>query len=159
MMINAKRWVATIFCLTVSTASAEDIYHNPPSEERTWPFTLSLPTCDDASVLRKIMHDFANREREYWASSLFINIFEKIKETGERPYGDSYTPRRYCTSEGLFSDGIKRQVYYTITPDQSVILSGQVIDWCIDGLDRNHVDGPHCRRVRNTANNYDSLKY
>ncbi len=148
-MIYAKRWVATIFCLAVSAASAEDIYHNPPSDDRAWPFTLSLPSCDDASVLRKIMHDFENREREYWASSLFINIFEKIKETGERPYGDSYTPRRYCASHALFSDGVRRQVYYNITPDQSVILSGQVIDWCVDGLNRAHTDGPNCRRVRN----------
>jgi hypothetical protein len=148
----------TIFCLVISTASAKDIYHNPPAEERAWPFTLSLPSCDDTSVLRKIMHDFESREREYWASSLFINIFEKIKETGVRPYGDSYTPRRYCFSEGLFSDGVKRQVYFSITPDQSVILSGQVIDWCVDGLDRNHADGPHCRRVRNTSDNYNSFQ-
>ncbi len=157
-MIITNRWLVTIFCLAISTASAKDIYHNPPAEERAWPFTLSLPSCDDTSVLRKIMHDFESREREYWASSLFINIFEKIKETGVRPYGDSYTPRRYCFSEGLFSDGVKRQVYFSITPDQSVILSGQVIDWCVDGLDRNHADGPHCRRVRNTSDNYNSFQ-
>ena len=44
-------------------------------------------------------------------------------------------------------DGVKRDVFYNITPDQSVILSGQVIDWCVVGLDRAHVDGPNCRRV------------
>lgn len=140
--------VASIIFVATS-AVAEDIYHNPPSEEGAWPFSFSLPACDDASVLRKIIHDFENREREFWASGLYINIFDNVRETGNRPYGQSYTPRRYCASEGLFSDGTKRWIYYNITPDQSVILSGQVIDWCVDGLDRTHADGPNCRRVRN----------
>jgi len=128
-------------------AYADDIYHNPPSEDRAWPFTLDLPKCDDFYVLRKIMQDFENREREYWSSDLYINRFENVMETGLRTFGQSYTPRRYCRSEGIFGDGVKRDVFYNITPDQSVILSGQVIDWCVVGLDRAHVDGPNCRRV------------
>lgn len=136
-----------LLTILVMPACADSLYHNPPSEERAWPFTLELPSCDDFYVLRKIMQDFQNREREYWASDLFINRFDNIKEIGLRSHGQSYTPRRYCQGEGLFGDGLKRDVFYNITPDQSVILTGQVIDWCVVGLDRTHVDGPNCRRV------------
>lgn len=143
--------IAVLLLFSIVPAYAEGIYHNPPSEEGAWPYTLELPACDDNYVLRKIMHDFENREREYWASNLFINKFDSIKETGNRTHGLSYTPRRYCESEALFSDGVTRSVFFNITPDQSVILTGQVIDWCVVGLDRSHVDGPNCRRVTNAA--------
>lgn len=139
--------VIIVSVMLMATANAEDIYYNPPSEEGAWPFLLDLPECDDQSILRKIMHDFENREREYWASKLYISKFENIKELGNRTHGLSYTPRRYCQSEAIFSDSIKRSVFYNLTPDQSVILTGQVIDWCVVGLDRAHVDGPNCQRV------------
>jgi hypothetical protein len=140
-------YFCVLLTLFLVPACADSLYHNPPSEERAWPFTLELPNCDDFYVLRKIMQDFQNREREYWASDLFINRFDNIKEIGLRSHGQSYTPRRYCRGEGLFGDGLKREIFYNITPDQSVILTGQVIDWCVVGLDRAHVDGPNCRRV------------
>lgn len=140
-----------ILALLLTQAKAEDIYHNPPSEEGAWPYVQDLPRCEDEYVLRKIMYDFEKREREYWSSNLYINKFIKIEETGVRSNGLSYTPRRYCKSEAVFSDALKRIVYFNITPDQSVILSGQVIDWCINGLDREHVDGPNCQRVTNSV--------
>ena len=140
-----------LFCvismLFIIPVQAEEIYHNPSSEDGAWPFTLDLPSCDNEYVLRKIMHDFENREREYWSSDLFINKFEEIKEAGLRSHGLSYTPRRYCRAYGQFSDNRNREVLYNITPDQSVILSGQVIDWCVVGLDREHANGVNCRRV------------
>ncbi len=136
-----------ILALIATDLKGEDIYHNPPSEEGAWPFTLELPACDDYYVIRKIMHDFENREREFWASDLFIDKFENVRETGLRDHGASYTPRRYCSAQGVFSDGLKRDVYFNITPDQSVILTGQVIDWCVVGLDHAHIDGPNCKRV------------
>lgn len=142
-----RLFLSFIIALLVTHVRADDVYHNPPSEEGAWPYTLDLPACDDHYVLRKIMHDFESREREFWSSFLFINKFENIKEAGLRSHGLSYTPRRYCNAEAVFSDGVRRQVYYNITPDQSVILSGQVIDWCIVGLDRAHVDGKNCKRV------------
>jgi len=136
-----------LLAFTIRPSFADEIYHNPPSENRAWPYTSELPGCDDFYVLRKIMHDFENREREYWASDLFINRFENVLEIGLRSFGQSYTPRRFCKSVAIFGDGVKRDVYYNITPDQSVILTGQIIDWCVVGLDRAHVDGPNCRRV------------
>lgn len=138
-----------MFILGSSYVLADDIYHNPEPEKGAWPFISDPPACDDYYVLRKIMHDFENREREFWASDLFINHFDHIRQTGFRPNGMSYIPRRYCQSEAFFGDGVKRTVYYAITPDQSVILTGQIIDWCVVGLDRTHVDGANCQRVRN----------
>lgn len=127
---------------------AEGIYQNPPSEHGAWPFYSVIPECDDPYVLRKIIHDFEVREREYWNSDLVISTFRNVQETGLRNHGPDYTPRRYCKSGGVMSDGREHDVFYNITPDQSIILSGQIIDWCIEGLDRAHVDGPHCQRVR-----------
>lgn len=137
-----------ILAIFVSYAYADDIYHDSESEKTLWPFEFDLPVCDDYYVLRKIMHDFQSREKEFWASDLFISEFAKVNQTGLRTFGRSYIPRRYCQSEALFGDGVKRMVYYSITPDQSVILTGQVIDWCVVGLDRTHVNGPNCQRVR-----------
>lgn len=139
--------ITILFVFFISAVYADEIYRNPPSEEGAWPFTFDTPACDDAYVLRKIMHDFEKRERDFWNSDLFIARFEIIKETGLRSHGLSYTPRRYCKSTAIFGDGAKRDVFYNITPDQSIIFSGQVIDWCVVGLDRAHVDGPNCRRV------------
>ncbi len=151
-----RRWIDTYCSLAMFFSAlllccaslAEDIYSNPPSEQGAWPYDYDLPVCEDPIVLRKIIHDFELREREYWNSGLFINSFASVLETGHRVHGLDYTPRRYCKSIGLFSDGLERNVFYNISPDQSVILSGQVIDWCIQGLDRTHVDGPECQRVR-----------
>ena len=141
----------TIFLIALFVnwrVSAEDIYQNPDSERRIWPYTADVPACDDPFVLRKIIHDFEKREREFWNTGLFISEFKDVVETGQRIHGLDYTPRRYCKTVGIFGDGHERNVYYNITPDQSIILSGQIIDWCIQGLDRTHVDGPDCRRVR-----------
>ena len=131
----------------VAPSCAEDIYHNPSSAEGAWPFTLEMPICDDFYVLRKIMHDFQTREREFWSSDLAIVQFDNINETEIKDRDTSYTPRRYCKSTAYFSDGIRRDVVYNISPDQSVILNGPVIDWCVVGLDRAHVDGVNCKRV------------
>jgi hypothetical protein len=141
----ALLFIALLLCKSVL---AEGIYSNPPSEQGAWPYNADLPVCDDPIVLRKIIHNFEVREREYWNSGLFINSFTNVIQTGLRVHGLDYTPRRYCKSIGLFSDGVERDIFYNISPDQSVILSGQVIDWCIQGLDRTHVDGPNCQRVR-----------
>jgi len=142
-----RLFIIILSIILIIPACAEGIYHNPPSEEGAWPFMSDLPGCDDSYVLRKIMHDFENREREYWSSDLYINKFWDIAENGLRTHGLSYTPRRYCRSMALLSDGSTREVFYNITPDQSIILAGQVIDWCVVGLDRAHVDGPNCQRV------------
>src|SRR5262249_9580103 len=59
-----------------------------------------LPGCEDPIVLRKIIQYFGEKERAYWQSDLQIVAFERIRETGFRPWArgaPDAIPRRFCS--------------------------------------------------------------
>ena len=66
-----------LLAFTIRPSFADEIYHNPPSENRAWPYTSELPGCDDFYVLRKIMHDFEKGKFIYYLFQKFY-IYDEI---------------------------------------------------------------------------------
>jgi len=57
-----------------------------------------LPGCDDSGVLSTISDRFAQKEGEYWNSTIRLAGFDRIREIGYRANGVAYIPRRYCVA-------------------------------------------------------------
>lgn len=117
----------------------------PLAENRVSPYRADLPACSDPGVLAEISWSFKGREWEYWGSGLEIEAFDPPVEFGYRTNGLSYIPRRYCQTDALFNDGLRRHVVYNIGEALGFIGLGSGVTWCVVGLDRNHAFSPNCR--------------
>jgi hypothetical protein len=105
-----------------------------------------LPACEVA--LDKIASRFAQKEGQFWNSSLQILGFEKVRETAFRPWAKQTIPRRFCSAVALVSDGRKHRVDYWIGEDTGPIGIGWGVEWCVAGLDRNWAYNPGCKMAR-----------
>lgn len=120
-----------------------------PAERRDAPLSVAVPGCDDPSVLARISARFASREWDYWDSGLTIASFDRVSELGFRSNGLDYVPRRYCAARAMLSDGVARKVTYAIASELGWLgVVGYGVEWCVDGLDRNHAYGGGCRAAR-----------
>ena len=105
-----------------------------------------LPACEVA--LGKIASRFAQKESQYWNSSLQILDFERVREIAYRPWAAGTIPRRFCTATALVSDGRKHTVNYWIGEDTGMIGMTWGVEWCVVGLDRNWAYNPRCKMAR-----------
>lgn len=120
-----------------------------PAERRDAPLSPDIPTCDDPMVLGKIMSRFSTREWRYWDSGLAIAGFDRVAEVGYRTNGLDYYPRRYCVARAIFEGGATRKVTYAVASDLGWLgVLGFGVEWCVEGLDRNHAYGGDCRAAR-----------
>jgi len=143
-----KRIFLCMAALFVFAASAHAAGIIVPAEERYHPWTGDLPGCDDAGVLSRISDRFAQKEGEFWNSSIRLASFDRIREIGYRANGVAYIPRRYCVARSVDADGKFRPVIYNIGEDLGVIGWGYGVEWCVVGLDRNHAYEPACSVLR-----------
>ena len=107
-----------------------------------------VPLCDHGWVQSTIMSRFSHKEGKFWNSELTIVGFEDIRETVFNPWRHGSIPRRFCRAVALVSDGVRRQVYYSIAEDQGMIGMKWGVEWCVDGLDRNWAYSPRCRMAK-----------
>jgi hypothetical protein len=107
-----------------------------------------LPACEDPMALAEIQSRFAAKERRFWQSGLELVAFDRIRETGFRPWSHDTIPRRFCSGRVQVSDGVWRPVHYLIAEDQGMIGATWGVDWCVVGLDRNWANSPVCRMVQ-----------
>ena len=107
-----------------------------------------VPLCTDYGPLDKIIGRFANKEGDFWNSSLRIVGFEQIREIAWEPWSSGTIPRRYCTASVLVSDGKRHAINYSIIEDGGIIGSTYGVEWCVVGLDRNWAYNPACRAAR-----------
>ncbi len=143
-----RAWLAVAVALLISSAPAlaRDLR---PAEERDHPFSADLAACDDAAVLGHISNYFGQREFQFWASPLRIVHFENVRPVSSRPWGLDMIPRRFCTATALVSDGVKREVDYSVRSGLGFAgLGTSDVDWCVRGLDRAHVQSPYCRMAQ-----------
>ncbi len=120
-----------------------------PAEERDHSFSANLSSCDDGAVLGHIASYFATREARFWGSSLKIDYFENVQTVAERPWGLDTIPRRFCTVTAMLSDGVKRQVDYSVRSGLDFVGIGTSnVDWCVRGIDRAHSQSANCKMAR-----------
>src|SRR5512146_1637752 len=62
-----------------------------------------LPACEAA--LDTIASRFSQKEGRFWNSDLQILGFDRVRQTGFRPWAPETVPRRYCTAVAQVSDG------------------------------------------------------
>jgi hypothetical protein len=116
-------------------------------------FWLSGPRYDGRvapceAALQTIASQFREKESTFWNSALEITGYSQIHETTFRPWQSDNIPRRYCSAEALLNDGKARKVHYSIIEDGGFASSGQGVEWCVVGLDRNWAYNPVCRNAR-----------
>jgi hypothetical protein len=107
-----------------------------------------VPLCTDRGPLDKITMRFANKEGDFWNSSLKIVGFDQIREIAWEPWSSNAIPRRFCTGTVTISDGKRRVINYSIIEDAGMIGSEYGVEWCVAGLDRNWAYNPACRAAR-----------
>jgi len=107
-----------------------------------------VPLCDQPFALSTIQSRFAHKEGWFWASALEIVRFEKVREVAFRPWADNTIPRRFCNARALTSDGVWRQVHYSIIEDGGFIGGTWGVEWCVVGVDRNWAYNPACRQAK-----------
>jgi hypothetical protein len=107
-----------------------------------------VPLCTDRGPLDKITSRFANKESDFWNSSLKITRFDDIREIAWEPWSDGTIPRRFCTAHVVVSDGKRHLINYSIIEDGGMIGSEYGVEWCVAGLDRNWAYNPSCRAAR-----------
>ena len=96
-----KRIFVCLAALFAFAASAQAAGIIVPAEERYTPCTGVLPACDDPGVLSRITDRFAQKEAEYWNSSIRLAGFDRVQEIGYRANGVAYIPRRYCIARSV----------------------------------------------------------
>ena len=120
-----------------------------PAERREFPaYDANLPPCADQYVLGEISNKFSTAEDRFWNTSLRIAAFERIRETGWRPWGLSKIPRRFCSGVVIMSDGRKRRIDYSVREGLSFLGASWGTEWCITGLDREYAYAPWCKQAQ-----------
>ena len=147
-MIGKIGALAPAFAALLTLAPARAAGVVVPNAERNAPFSETLPACDDAGVLHRIRDRFAQKESEYWSSSLTLGEIDRIAEIGYRANGLAYIPRRYCVARAQLNDLKPRNVIYAIQEDLGIIGIDYGVEWCVVGLDRNLAYAPGCQAVR-----------
>jgi hypothetical protein len=107
-----------------------------------------VPLCEASGALGNIQARFSEKEGHFWNSDLQIVGFENIREIAFRPWAEGTIPRRFCSAMALVSDGVKRQVNYSIAEDTGFIGMFPGVEWCVVGLDRNWAYNPRCKMAR-----------
>jgi hypothetical protein len=141
---------AALGVLFALLASGHDAQAANPLELNFW---LSGPKYDGrlkecAAALGTITAQFQEKESNFWNSKLEIKAYGAVHETALRPWQSDNIPRRYCAADVMTSDGVHRQVYYSIIEDGGFAGYGQGVEWCITGLDRNWAYNPACKAAR-----------
>jgi hypothetical protein len=116
-------------------------------------FWLSGPRYDGRvanceAALPTITSQFQEKESTFWNSSLQIAGYGRIHETAFRPWQSDNIPRRYCSADVMLNDGKQRTVHYSIIEDGGFASSGQGVEWCVTGLDRNWAYNPSCKAAK-----------
>lgn len=136
----------TLLATSPSQAMEDKMF---PSKTHPWrKYTGDLPPCGFPKVFDRIAWHFYERETQYWESRMTIAGFEHPKEIAMEPWGLEYVPRRFCRADVWTSDGVKRDIYYSIAEGLGEAGIGWGVDWCIVGLDRNLAYAPRCQMAR-----------
>jgi hypothetical protein len=131
--------------LVCGAAEAADAPYTPEARGIVAAESVRLPACDSPGVFKKIATAFQDKESEYWHSDLTLVSFEPPVQLGYRPWGAEFIARRFCLTRTMVSDGIVREVYYSIGHQTGTLGIKNGVDWCVTGLDRNLAYSPDCK--------------
>jgi hypothetical protein len=141
-------WMLLLAASTLSVSSQAYARVVVPAEKRYLPYSGEVPPCDDPGVLSTITDRFADKESEYWNSSLQIMGYDHIRSIGIRPWGLDHIPRTFCVARAMLNDHSIHEVSYSIGEDVGFSGFDEGVTWCVAGLDRNFAYAPACKEAR-----------
>jgi hypothetical protein len=119
-----------------------------PAENRYARYSaVPLPHCASPEVTGYVASWFQSREQIYWNTGLTIQGFDRVRETGLRPWGANYVPRRFCTARVHMSDGKLRRANYFVRESIGVFGNTWEVIWCVTGTDRHSTYAPGCEQA------------
>ena len=131
--------------LFLAAASSPGLAGQPmPLDLDPFPISKTLPACDSVEVVSEVAAEFARRERDYWHSNLRLALFERIRPVAWKPWGEDFIPRRFCRAVSWVTDGVKREVIYSIHGGLGGFGMTWDVEWCVRGLDRDWSFAPYC---------------
>jgi hypothetical protein len=107
-----------------------------------------MPACNYAPALDRIIEDFRIKEFRFWKSDLRIVGIENIQESAALPWAAQSIPRRFCSGTAVINDGLRHEMYYSISEDTGMIGMDWGVNFCVVGLDRNWAYNPDCRSAQ-----------
>jgi hypothetical protein len=125
-----------------------------PLEKNFWlsgpNFHGDLPPCEAA--LDRISGEFSGTQAEFWANSVAIVGYERVREVAYNPWALGSNPRRFCTAVALVNDARwprvpyrKHVVRYSIGEDTGFAGFDWGVEWCVTGYDLNWAYNPNCK--------------
>lgn len=119
-----------------------------PAENRFARYAATpLPHCAAPEVVGFVANQFESREAIYWNSSLKISGVDRIRQTGLRPWGANYVPRRFCTARVHTSDGKLRRANYFVRESIGPFGNTWEVIWCVTGTNRHRTYAPGCEQA------------
>jgi hypothetical protein len=105
--------------------------------------------CDTGWVLSYIKARFDGKVRAYVGNKLFITTIYGAKLHRARPRDDEHlVGRQYCKATVTMTDGKARDIFYTLEYPWGYAGNLTHVEFCIPGMDPEHVYGRLCSTVR-----------
>ncbi len=140
------KWLAGLVLVLMAMASPA-LAITPAENRHAGYAAVPLPQCASAEVLGFVSNWFESREAIYWNSALKISRFDHVRETGLRPWGPNYVPRRFCTARVQTSDGKLRRANYFVRETIGAFGNAWEVIWCVTGTDRHWTYAPACEQA------------
>ena len=102
---------------------------------------------DDPAVLGEMTSWFNSRESRFWGPLRALS-YDRVAETGFRPWGDDFIPRRFCSGRILLNNGVYHRVDYSVRENLGLFGLTWNVNWCVSGLDRLRSYAPDCQMAR-----------
>jgi hypothetical protein len=110
--------------------------------------TKALPTCDNSSVVSKVV------KRQVWADTRTWKTDDRIAEVynirenrSEYALRKGVVSRRYCAAQARMHSGKNLSLHYLIEEDQGFASIGWGIEYCLSSRDFWYVHGGFCRSL------------
>lgn len=142
--------LVSLVCLTGLAAEAggrRGVHPADRAEARFHPMYGIIPACDDPAVLGEMTSWFNSRESRFWGPLRALS-YDRVAETGFRPWGDDFIPRRFCSGRILLNNGVYHRVDYSVRENLGLFGLTWNVNWCVSGLDRLRSYAPDCQMAR-----------
>jgi hypothetical protein len=144
-MTRALFALFVLFTMAGGAAHAGDYYYG---DEAARPWAGHLPSCDEPSVVGRVVEKFAYYDFHVMQTGLAVERIDHIRQSGLDAGGPSLVDRRYCSATAWLSDGRKTEAVYLIESRQGFASIGWNVESCLTGYDPYRVHDGRCRSIR-----------
>lgn len=142
-------WKSSLASGLIALALALPAGAADPSLRAPRTVSASAGACDDADVLRDIVHRFDYTAANALRSTIaIVEIRDMHLRRVQRKDKLHLVGRQWCGAQALTSDGVVRPMWYLIESDFAFAGTGSKTEYCLLGLDPGYVYGAHCASLK-----------